>query len=44
MTEVGHWVCVQVKSSSDDQSVLEYVHGLYEDLGIHDLTIQTKKS
>ncbi|KAF7087403.1 hypothetical protein CFC21_090596 [Triticum aestivum] len=43
----GHAVgclSIRVKNSSDDQSVLEYVHGLYEDLGIHDLTIQTKKS
>uniref|UniRef100_M8D9J0 Metal tolerance protein C2 n=1 Tax=Aegilops tauschii TaxID=37682 RepID=M8D9J0_AEGTA len=43
----GHAVgclSIRLKNSSDDESVLEYVHGLYEDLGIHDLTIQTEKS
>ncbi|KAM3245719.1 hypothetical protein ACQJBY_056826 [Aegilops geniculata] len=43
----GHAVgclSIRVKNSSDDESVLEYAHGLYEDLGIHDLTIQTEKS
>jgi zinc transporter 5/7 len=33
-----------VKNGGDDQSVLKYVHGLYEDLGIQDLTIQTEGS
>ncbi|XP_051185345.1 metal tolerance protein C2 [Lolium perenne] len=43
----GHAVgclSVQVKNGGDDQSVLKYVHGLYEDLGIQDLTIQTEGS
>jgi zinc transporter 5/7 len=30
-----------VKNGGDCQSVLDYVHGLYQDLGIQDLTIQT---
>ncbi|TVU27579.1 hypothetical protein EJB05_19070, partial [Eragrostis curvula] len=43
----GHAVgslSIRVKSCNDDQSVLEYVHGLYQDLGIHDLTVQTDES
>nr|CAB3451617.1 unnamed protein product [Digitaria exilis] len=34
----------QVKSGADDQAVLEYAHGLYQDLGIQDLTVQTDES
>ncbi|TVT97707.1 hypothetical protein EJB05_57027 [Eragrostis curvula] len=43
----GHAVgslSIRVKSRNDDQSVLEYGHGLYQDLGIHDLTVQTDES
>ncbi|XP_062220873.1 metal tolerance protein C2-like isoform X2 [Phragmites australis] len=43
----GHGVgslSIRVKSGADDQSVLEYVHGLYQDLGIQDLTVQTDDS
>ncbi|XP_052143737.1 metal tolerance protein C2 [Oryza glaberrima] len=32
---------IRVKNGGDCQSVLDYVHGLYQDLGIQDLTIQT---
>ncbi|OVA13076.1 Cation efflux protein [Macleaya cordata] len=40
----GHVVgslSIQVKKGSDDHPVLHYVHGLYHDLGVQDLTIQT---
>ncbi|XP_039057436.1 metal tolerance protein C2-like [Hibiscus syriacus] len=30
-----------VKKEMDDRRTLGYVHGLYNDLGIHDLTVQT---
>ncbi|XP_062221377.1 metal tolerance protein C2-like [Phragmites australis] len=39
----GHAVgslSIRVKNGADDESVLEYVHGLYQDLGIQDLSIQ----
>ncbi|XP_048426536.1 metal tolerance protein C2-like isoform X2 [Pyrus x bretschneideri] len=39
----GHVVgslSVQVKKGIDDRPVLRYVHGLYHDLGIQDLTVQ----
>ncbi|XP_068341967.1 metal tolerance protein C2-like [Pyrus communis] len=39
----GHVVgslSVQVKKGMDDRPVLRYVHGLYHDLGIQDLTVQ----
>jgi solute carrier family 30 (zinc transporter), member 5/7 len=29
-----------VKSGVDDRAVLEYTHGLYHVLGIHDLMVQ----
>ncbi|OEL21788.1 Metal tolerance protein C2 [Dichanthelium oligosanthes] len=35
---------IRVKSGTDDRAVLEYAHGLYQDLGIQDLTIQTDES
>ncbi|CAN6273824.1 unnamed protein product [Urochloa humidicola] len=35
---------IRVKSGADDQAVLEYAHGLYQDLGIQDLTVQTDES
>ncbi|KQK02181.1 metal tolerance protein C2 [Brachypodium distachyon] len=42
----GHAVgclSIRVKNGGDnDDSVLKYVHGLYEDLGIQELTIQTE--
>lgn len=40
----GHVVgslSLQVKAGMDDGRVLQYVHGLYSDLGVHDLTMQT---
>uniref|UniRef100_A0A803QP18 Cation efflux protein transmembrane domain-containing protein n=1 Tax=Cannabis sativa TaxID=3483 RepID=A0A803QP18_CANSA len=40
----GHVVgslSIQVKKGTDDRSVLQYVHGLYHELGIQDLTVQT---
>uniref|UniRef100_A0A0A9E4N7 Uncharacterized protein n=1 Tax=Arundo donax TaxID=35708 RepID=A0A0A9E4N7_ARUDO len=43
----GHAVgslSIRVKNGADDESVLEYVHGLYQDLGIQDLTVQTDDS
>ncbi|KAK2651332.1 hypothetical protein Ddye_018821 [Dipteronia dyeriana] len=33
-------ISLQVKRGVDDRPVLEYVHGLYHDLGIQDLTVQ----
>ncbi|RLN10019.1 metal tolerance protein C2 [Panicum miliaceum] len=33
---------IRVKSGADDRAVLEYAHGLYQDLGIQDLTVQTE--
>ncbi|KAK3227212.1 hypothetical protein Dsin_007074 [Dipteronia sinensis] len=33
-------ISLQVKRGIDDRPVLEYVHGLYHDLGIQDLTVQ----
>ncbi|GJN22583.1 hypothetical protein PR202_gb10163 [Eleusine coracana subsp. coracana] len=35
---------IRVKKCAEEQSVLEYVHGLYQDLGIHDVTVQTDES
>ncbi|WVZ73020.1 hypothetical protein U9M48_021387 [Paspalum notatum var. saurae] len=35
---------IRVKSGADDQAILEYAHGLYQDLGIQDLTVQTDES
>ncbi|KAK4759613.1 hypothetical protein SAY87_022744 [Trapa incisa] len=32
---------IQVKDDASEQSVLQFVHSLYHDLGIHDLTVQT---
>ncbi|XP_022766815.1 metal tolerance protein C2-like isoform X2 [Durio zibethinus] len=40
----GHVVgslSLQVKKELDDRRLLEYVHSLYHELGIHDLTVQT---
>lgn len=39
----GHVVgslSIQVKKGVDDRPILQYVHGLYHELGIHDLTVQ----
>ncbi|XP_068308256.1 metal tolerance protein C2 [Pyrus communis] len=33
-------ISVQVKKGIDDRPTLQYVHGLYHDLGIQDLTVQ----
>ncbi|KAL6912378.1 hypothetical protein ACP4OV_001183 [Aristida adscensionis] len=35
---------IRAKQGADDQAVLDYVHGLYHDLGIQDLTIQVDVS
>ncbi|KAK7259541.1 hypothetical protein RIF29_25150 [Crotalaria pallida] len=32
---------IQVKEGVDDRSILAFVHGLYHDLGVQDLTVQT---
>ncbi|KAL9331689.1 hypothetical protein ACSQ67_001299 [Phaseolus vulgaris] len=32
---------VQVKEGTNDRPILEFVHGLYHDLGVQDLTVQT---
>ncbi|CAD6248841.1 unnamed protein product [Miscanthus lutarioriparius] len=37
-------VSIRVKSGADDRAVLEYTHGLYQDLGIQDLTVHTDES
>ncbi|KAF8396049.1 hypothetical protein HHK36_017661 [Tetracentron sinense] len=40
----GHVVgslSLQVKKGADDHPILQYVHGLYHDLGVQDLTVQT---
>ncbi|OMO63006.1 Cation efflux protein [Corchorus capsularis] len=40
----GHGVgslSLQVKKEVDDRPILQYVHSLYHELGIHDLTVQT---
>lgn len=40
----GHVVgslSLQLKAGTDDKRVLQYVHGLYHDLGVQDLTVQT---
>ncbi|CAL1372380.1 unnamed protein product [Linum trigynum] len=34
-------ISLQVKGGADDRQVLEFVHGLYHDLGVLDLTVQT---
>ncbi|XP_044481943.1 metal tolerance protein C2-like isoform X2 [Mangifera indica] len=34
-------ISLQVKEGTDDHSILQFVHGLYHDLGIQDLTVQT---
>ncbi|KAI3474524.1 hypothetical protein Pfo_029439 [Paulownia fortunei] len=34
-------ISLQVKQGMDDQPILQYVHGLYHDLGAQDLTVQT---
>lgn len=40
----GHVVgslSLQLKAGTDDKRVLQHVHGLYHDLGVQDLTVQT---
>ncbi|KHN45432.1 Metal tolerance protein C2 [Glycine soja] len=32
---------IQVKKGTNDRPILEFVHGLYHDLGVQDLTVQT---
>uniref|UniRef100_A0A2P2NYK5 Uncharacterized protein n=1 Tax=Rhizophora mucronata TaxID=61149 RepID=A0A2P2NYK5_RHIMU len=32
---------MQVKKGMEDRAVLQFVHGLYHDMGIQDLTVQT---
>lgn len=32
---------LQVKKEMDDRAILQFVHGLYHDLGIQELTVQT---
>ncbi|XP_011075260.1 metal tolerance protein C2 [Sesamum indicum] len=34
-------ISLQVKQGMDDYPILQYVHGMYHDLGIQDLTVQT---
>ncbi|KAK6232296.1 hypothetical protein SCA6_002369 [Theobroma cacao] len=34
-------ISLQMKKEMDDRPILEYVHSLYHELGIHDLTVQT---
>ncbi|XP_061954423.1 metal tolerance protein C2 [Populus nigra] len=34
-------ISLQVKKGVDDRPILQSVHGLYHDLGVHDLTVQT---
>ncbi|KAL4606881.1 hypothetical protein ACB092_09G135700 [Castanea dentata] len=34
-------VSIQVKKEMDDRAILQFVHGLYHDLGIQELTVQT---
>lgn len=36
---LGGW-CKQVKKGVDDRPILQFVHGLYHDLGVQDLTVQ----
>ncbi|WCJ34022.1 Metal tolerance protein C2 [Euphorbia peplus] len=32
---------LEVKKGMDERPILQYVHGLYHDLGVHDLIVQT---
>ncbi|XP_021721650.1 metal tolerance protein C2-like [Chenopodium quinoa] len=34
-------VSLQLKAGADDKSILQFVHGLYHDLGVQDFTLQT---
>nr|AMY26641.1 cation efflux protein [Linum usitatissimum] len=34
-------ISLQLKNGTDDRQVLQFVHGLYHDLGVLDLTVQT---
>ncbi|KAG8371845.1 hypothetical protein BUALT_Bualt12G0005400 [Buddleja alternifolia] len=34
-------ISLQVKQGMDDHPILQYVHGLYHDLGVQELTVQT---
>ena len=38
---MGFLVIYQVKEGMDDRPILQYVHGLYHDLGVQELTVQT---
>ncbi|KAB1222390.1 Metal tolerance protein C2 [Morella rubra] len=40
-SHVAGCVSIQVKKGMDDRPILQFVHGLYHDLGILDLTVQT---
>lgn len=43
----GHVVgslLIQVKKGVDDRPILEFVHGLYHELGVQDLTVQTDEA
>lgn len=33
---------IQVKQGTDDHPIIQYAHGLYHELGVHDLTVQTE--
>ncbi|KAK1261279.1 Metal tolerance protein C2 [Acorus gramineus] len=35
-------ISIQMKKDADDSAIVQYVHGLYHDLGIQDLTVQTE--
>ena len=39
LTFSGSWW--QVKKGTNDRPILEFVHGLFHDLGVQDLTVQT---
>ncbi|KAL0452960.1 UNVERIFIED_CONTAM: Metal tolerance protein C2 [Sesamum latifolium] len=34
-------ISLQVKQGMDDYPILQYIHGMYHDLGVQDLTVQT---
>lgn len=37
-------ISLQVKKGMDDRPILQYVHGLYHDLGVKDLTVETDRA
>lgn len=37
-------LCWQVKKGVDDRPILEFVHGLYHELGVQDLTVQADEA